>query len=309
MPEISQLTTLGEFVKLRQVSGICVQAARHRSLLPEAELFCCLQKLFRAKFLPKLNKISVAAFFQCTRKIHGAMCDAARAAEDLPVHYNSTGTLVFRQDVFFQRRSSQHRFEYRADRIAFQRPVQKRAARFIQAGSDILRIISRHTDACADRCSCGVQHQHTSACHHFCRNRFRCPLYRAGDGQLHACCTAVLLCKNHCCPGAQSALRGNAAGNGIVCARTGQNGIQRFFQPGCTVTVIAQIADQVLAQRRFQISPDRRITLCPLYRKILTYLQQKRCGAVAVPVQKSLPGTVGDAVEPGIVALTRKAER
>ena len=94
-----------------------------------------------------------------------------------------------------------------------------------------------------------------------------------------------------------------------MCARTGQNGIQRFFQPGCTVTVIAQIADQVLAQRRFQISPDRRITLCPLYRKILTYLQQKRCGAVAVPVQKSLPGAVGDAVEPGIVALTRKAER
>ena len=94
-----------------------------------------------------------------------------------------------------------------------------------------------------------------------------------------------------------------------MCARASQKAVQRLFQPGGPMAVASQIADQMLAQRRFRIPPGRRIAGDPLRGKIPGHLQQKRGSAVAVPVQKSLTGAVGAAVKPGVAVFSRKAER
>lgn len=88
----------------------------------------------------------------------------------------------------------------------------------------------------------------------------------------------------------------------------GQLSVQRLFQPGSAAAFCIQIADQMLAQRNFCAAPCRCKAAYAAPGKVAVHFQQKRCGAVAVPVQKCLPGTVRKCIQACVVVFAREAE-
>ena len=171
----------------------------------------------------------------------------------------------------------------------------------------MLRVVARHADAGAHRRCGGIQHQNAAALHGICRHCLRCPLHRAGDGQLHAQRPAVGLQKLRCFSGAQRALRRHGADKTAVLPCAGKHTVQCLFQPGSPVTRAIQIAQQMLTQRRRRMSPGGGVTGQPKAGGVAVHLQQKRGGAAAAAVQKCLPGGIGASIQPVVISLPGKA--
>ena len=183
------------------------------------------------------------------------MRHTACAAEDLSVHHHRAVAVVLRRKASFQRRRCQHRLEHRPHRIRLQGPVQEGAVRRFQTGRRVSRVKTRHTDAGPQGCRADVQHQNAAGGHGLRRHRLGRPLDRTGDGQADPHRSAVRLQMLHLLPGAQVALRGHRAQQGVPCPAAGEQRVQCFFQPGSTVALTVQIPQQLRAQRCGYIPP------------------------------------------------------
>ena len=186
-------------------------------------------------------------------------------------------------------------------------PVQKGTVLRLQAVNKALRVVARHADACPHRRCGGIQHQNAAACHGACRHCLRCPLHRAGDGQLHAQRPTVGLQKLRCFSGAQRTLCRHSADKTAVLPCAGKHSVQCLFQPGSAVTCAIQIPQQMLTQRHRRIPPGGGVTGQPKAGGGAVHLQQKRGGATAAVVQKRLPGGIGAGIQPVVIALPGKA--
>ena len=231
----------------------------------------------------------------------------ARAAENLPIYHYRAGALENRLQARFQRSRRQHRLEHRAYCIALQHPVQEGAVFCLQTVSKVLRVVARHADAGAHRRCGSIQHQNAAARHGSCRHRFRRPLHRAGDGQLHTQRSAVGGQKLRCFSGAQRTLRRHGADKAAVLPCAEKHAIQCLFQPGSAVACAIQIAQQVLTQRHRRIPPNGGIAGQPKAGGVAVHLQQKRSGAAAAAVQKCLPGGIGAGIQAVVIPLPGKA--
>ena len=186
--------------------------------------------------------------------------------------------------------------------------VQKRAVRCTQTGGKVVRVIARYADAGPHGGSLHVQHKDTAAGHGLGGNGFGRTLHGAGNGQLHPHCAAVILDELRRLPLSQAALCRDRTTQGVVGSCPGQQVVQRFFQPGCTMAVCVQIADQMLAQRHRRISFCRREAAQTKRGKVAHGFQQERRGTVPVLIQRCLPGAVGLAIKAGIVVFTGKTQ-
>ena len=112
----------------------------------------------------------------------------------------------------------------------------------------------------------------------------------------------------HLLPGAQGALRGHRAQQGVSCPAAGEQRVQCFFQPGSTVALTVQIPQQLRAQRCGCIPPGRRIAWNAQRRHVPVHLHEKWSRPAAAAVQQFLSGGVGAGVQAGIILLPREAE-
>ena len=177
------------------------------------------------------------------------MRHTACAAEDLSIDHCGTRTFIFRKSALFQCRRCQHRFEHRADGIAFQHAIQEWAVRCVQTGGKVIRVIARHADAGPYGGRSCIQNQNAPAGHSLRCHRFRCALHSTRNGQLHPYGLTILpeILRGFSCP--QPPLRGDSAQQGVMFPRPGQQLVQCFFQSGSSMAFIIQISDQLLAQR------------------------------------------------------------
>ena len=213
-----------------------------------------------AQQLAQRNKVTVTALFQRAAQVDGAVRPPQRTAEGFPRRLDATGAVIGEpvQPLGIGCRS-QHHLEHRTRAESGQTAVNEGGIIGADAGGDIIRVKFRHTGAGQNLPAAHLHDDDAAFAHILGGNRFAGTLnvgiQRQGNG-----CVGTAGGGLHLRRGARQQIPAGSGGakHGLGIPRRSQKVIIGLFQPGHTVAVPIQVADQVTGDGGWQIAPGIR---------------------------------------------------
>ena len=294
-----------------QLPRRALQPRHQQSRVAKAKALRGIQNCLPAQQLAQRNKVTVTALFQRAAQVDSAVRPPQRTAEGFPRRLDTAGAVIGEpvQPLGIGCRS-QHHLEHRTRAESGQTAVNEGGIIGADAGGDIIGVKFRHTGAGQNLPAAHLHDDDAAFAHILGGNRFAGTLdvgiQREGNG-----CVGTAGGGLHLRRGARQQIPAGSGGakHGLGVPRRGQKIIIGLFQPGHTVAVPIQVADQVTGDGGWQIAPGIRHHEHAVCGQIIFHFNQKRGDAVTAGIQLGLLGKRHKGKQCGIAGIPRYAER